>query len=88
MGGDDEIPTLKKEPKKHPVGLLTFSLLSAAASGVSYGVAMHSANAYRAPETTYDQLDTLRVQANLWSGVAAGTGAVALGSIIAVGVSW
>lgn len=88
VGGGDDIPNLKKEPKKHPVGLLTFSLLSAAASGVSYGVAMHSANGYRDPATTYDELDALRIQANLWSGVAAGTGLIALGSGIAVGVSW
>lgn len=88
MAGEDDIPTLEKEPKKRPVGLLTFSLLSAAASGVSYGVAMKSANEYRDEATTFEELDALRLQANLWSGVAAGTGLVALGTGIAVGVSW
>ncbi len=88
VSGGDDLPNIKKEPTKRPVGLLTFSLLSAAASGVSYGVAMSSANQYRDPATTYEELDNLRVQSNLWSGVAAGTGVVALGSLIAVGVSW
>lgn len=76
------------EPKKKPIGLLTFSLASLAASGVSYGVAMSSASQYRDPATTFEELDTLRLQANLWSGVAAGTGLVALGTGIAVGVAW
>ena len=86
--GDDHMQLTQDDDKKHPIGLLTFSLLSAAASGVSYGVALHAASEYRDETTTYDQLDALRLSANLWSGVSAGTALVALGSGIAVGVSW
>lgn len=86
---DDPMQLGQDDDKKgHPVGLLTFSLLSAVASGVSYGVALHSATEYRDTTTTYDQLDALRLNANLWSGVSAGTALVAIGSGIAVGVSW
>ena len=85
----DDIEELgQHEPKKKPVGLLTFSLLTAATSGVSYGVALHTANDYRDTATALEDLDALRLKANIWSGVAAGAGLVALGSGIAVGVAW
>lgn len=86
--GDDPAHLYQDDKKGHPVGLLTFSLLSAAASGVTYGVALHSASEYRDEATSYDQLDALRLSANLWSGVSAGTALLALGTGIAVGVSW
>ena len=76
------------EPKKKPVALLTFSLLTAATSGVSYGLALHNANEYRDAATPLDQLDALRTSANIWSGVAAGAGVIALSTGIAVGVAW
>ena len=86
--GDDIEELTQSGPKKKPVGLLTFSLLTAATSGVSYGVALHSANDYRDTATALEDLDALRLRANIWSGVAAGAGLVALGTGIAVGVAW
>ena len=84
--GDDL--TLKPEEKKKPVGLLVFSLVNVATAGVSYGVAMNAANHYRDTTTALEDLDTYRLQANLWSGVAAGTGLLAFSTGIAVGVRW
>ncbi len=86
--GDDIEELTQSGPKKKPVGLLTFSLLTAATSGVSYGVALHTANDYRDTATALEDLDALRLRANIWSGVAAGAGLVALGTGIAVGVAW
>ena len=55
---------------------------------MSYGVALHTANDYRDTATALEDLDALRLRANIWSGVAAGAGLVALGTGIAVGVAW
>lgn len=80
--------SLDKTDKGKPVGLLVTATTSAIGAGVSYGLALRAANEYRDLTTPYEDLNSLRIQANVLSGVAGGLGLLAFGTGIAVGVSW
>ena len=71
-----------------PGGWIATGVVAAVASGTSYYLASRAASNYRDPATGYDELNDLRLQANLWSGVAGGTGILAITSGIMVGVRW
>lgn len=78
---------LDKDQKK-PVGLLVTATTSAIGAGVCYGLALRSAGDYRDLTTPYEDLDSLRLQSNILSGVSGGLGLLAAGTGIAVGVRW
>lgn len=69
-------------------GLIAAVSVSAVATGVAYGLGLNAASQYRKEDTPVEELDGLRLQANIFSGVAGGAGLVLLGTGIALGVSW
>lgn len=69
-------------------GLIAAVSVSAVATGVAYGLGLNAASQYRDEATPLENLDGLRTQANIFSGIAGGAGLVLLGTGIALGVTW
>ena len=81
-------PVVKEPGKKRPIALAAASIGSAVVAGSAYGAAWAGRSKYTNEATGFEQLESIKGRTNTATLLATGFGGIAIGTGLAVGVSW